>query len=127
MDDKRRAEIEGYLAEIAQRHLAADKRMDEYDKRFKTRMDRTEARLEREEALSKARSEREEAQSKARFERAEARMEKFDKRLEATRKIIQYGMKLIVRIEQRQDKSEKQLDRLERLMLGSKGRHNGSR
>jgi hypothetical protein len=144
MDEKRRAEIEGYLAEIAQRQLAAEKRMEEWRElsqeserrsdreqaKFNARMDRADARMDRADARmdrAEARMAREEALSKARWERSEARMDKFDKRLEGTRKIIQYGMKLIVRIEQGQAKAEERLDRLERLILGPKGRSNGHR
>lgn len=35
------------------------------------------------------------------MERAEQRMEKFDLRLEATRKLVEAGMKIVLRIEER--------------------------
>jgi hypothetical protein len=58
--------------------------------------------------------------------RAEARMEKFDKRLEAIRKLIQFGM--VAEIQHAQKRNEQSLDRLERLVYGSiKRRGNGHR
>src|SRR5579862_6435448 len=41
--------------------------------------------------------------------RAEARMDKFDTRLEATRKLVEAGMKMLVRIEKSQKKTDERL------------------
>jgi hypothetical protein len=107
--DRNTAEIRIYLAEVARRQLAAEKRMD----RAEARMDRAEARTGR---------------AEGRMDRAEARMEKFDKRVEAIKKLIQFGMKLAAEIQHAQKRNEQGLDRLERLVYGSiKGRGNGHR
>jgi hypothetical protein len=41
------------------------------------------------------------AQSEARMAKVDERMEKFGKRLEGTRKLVEVGMKLLVRIDQK--------------------------
>jgi hypothetical protein len=61
------------------------------------------------------------AKSEARAERADARADKFDKRLEATRKLVDTGMKLLVKIEKNQAESKKDFDhRLNALLEAQK-------
>jgi hypothetical protein len=43
--------------------------------------------------------------------RSEVRSDRFDKRLEATRKLVETGMKLLVRIEKNHAESKKDFDR----------------
>jgi len=50
--------------------------------------------------------------AEARMDRAEARMDKFDRRLEAIGKLLQTGMKILVKIEEGQHKTDRKLDRL---------------
>src|SRR5437016_10063786 len=85
--------VEKTMEFILQMQAAAEVRMD----RAEVRMDRAEVRMDR----------------------AEARMEKFDKRLEAIGKLLQTGMKILVKIENRQQalveaqlKTDRKLDRL---------------
>jgi DNA repair exonuclease SbcCD ATPase subunit len=90
----------------------ADKRMDRVDKR----MDRAEQRMDR---------------SEQRLERAEHRTEIFDCRLETTRKLVEAGMKIMVRMGQRQQAVEdaiRELTKSQKAFLDSlrKG-GNGSR
>jgi len=69
------------LAQIQARLRAAEEREDQIEARFNRRMDRAEQRMDR----------------------AEKRMEKFDDRLEKTRRLVEAGMKYLVRYEQRRD------------------------
>ena len=50
--------------------------------------------------------------AESRMDRAEARMDKFDRRLEAIGKLLQTGMKILVKIEEAQRKTDRKLDRL---------------
>ena len=52
------------------------------------------------------------AKADERMDRAEARMDKFDRRLEAIGKLLQTGMKILVKIEEGQHKTDRKLDRL---------------
>jgi hypothetical protein len=49
--------------------------------------------------------------------RAEARMDRTDRQIEAIRKIVKTGMKLIVRIEAAQVRSDAKIDRLAEIWL----------
>jgi dsDNA-binding SOS-regulon protein len=74
-----------------------------------------ELRFERIEALLHAMAERGnqmEIRFNRRMDRADERTEKFDRRLEATRKIVEVGMKLMVRLEQGQRESRALFDEL---------------
>src|ERR1700733_11361758 len=54
------------------------------------------------------RIEQEEAKRKQRMEEADRRMDKFDRRLAATHKLVQYGMKLLVKMESRQKQADQE-------------------
>ena len=55
--------------------------------------------------------------AEARMNKAEARMDRTDRQIEAIRKIVQTGMKLIVRIEAAQAKTDQKIDRLAEIWL----------
>jgi len=64
------------------------------------------------------------ARAEARMDKAEARMDRTDRQIEAIRKIVQTGMKLIVRIEatqaeiqKAQARSDAKIDRLAEIWL----------
>jgi hypothetical protein len=70
------------------------------------RFEQAEARM----AAAEKRAERAEARSIRSFERAkqrmklaEERMDRFDKQLQATRKLVELGMRILVRLESRMD------------------------
>jgi len=48
-------------------------------------------------------------QSKESYEKAMVRMDKFDKKLEATRKLVEFGMKMLVRLERSQKATDGQI------------------
>jgi hypothetical protein len=54
-------------------------------------------------------AERNEARNKAAHERAMVRMDKFDQKLEATRKLVEMGMKMMVRLHQSQKATDAQI------------------
>ena len=85
-----------------------------------------------------AKSEERMAKAEARMEKAEARMEKFDRRMEAMGKLVQTGMKWLVKIEKTQQAlaeevraltdAQRRTDRkFERLMDSWSKRFNGHR
>ncbi len=55
--------------------------------------------------------------AEARMDRAEARMDRTDRQIEAIQKIVKTGMKLIVRIEAAQARSDAKIDRLAEIWL----------
>lgn len=57
--------------------------------------------------LAEKRSEADHQKAMKRVEAAEKRMEKFDQRLEATRRLVEAGMKIVVRLDRRQGDLEK--------------------
>jgi hypothetical protein len=57
------------------------------------------------------------ARAEARMDRAEARMDRADRQLEAIRKIIKTGMKLIVRIEDAQARTDAKFEKLAEMWL----------
>src|SRR5271163_4568118 len=54
------------------------------------------------------RIEQEEAKRKQRMEEADRRMDKFDRRLDAIQKLVQHGMKLLVKMESRQKQADEE-------------------
>lgn len=81
-------------------HAMAE-RENQMELRFNRRMDRAEARMDR---------------AEERMDRAEAasakRMELFDKRLEATRRLVQGGMKMVIEIGRRQKENQVEIREL---------------
>jgi chromosome segregation ATPase len=99
--------IEASMRAAAERADRADERMDRAEKRADRadeRMDRAEKRADR--------AEKRMEKFDQRMDRAELWMEKFDRRLEATRKLVEAGMKIVVRMEQRQKHMEIRMDQL---------------
>jgi chromosome segregation ATPase len=70
--------------------------------RAEARMDRAEARMDR---------------AELRMDRAELRMDRTDRQIEAIRKIIKTGMKLIVRIEAAQVRTDAKVEKLAEIWL----------
>lgn len=64
-----------------------------------------------------ARAEQRMDRAEARMDRAEVRMDRTDRQIEAIRKLVKTGMKLIVRIEGAQARSDAKIDRLAELWL----------
>ena len=56
------------------------------------------------------------------MDRAEARMDKFDKQLQATRRLVEAGIKIVLQIGQRQKKNEELLKQLMRWQPRTNGR-----
>jgi hypothetical protein len=86
-----------------------------------TKFEKDMAAFDRRHAAAERRADR----SDARMDRAEERSNMFDKRLEATRKLMEVGMGPMFAV-WTQKKNERGLDRLERLVAASiQGRING--
>jgi hypothetical protein len=88
---------------------AGIERGDRMEAQFNARMDRAEKRMELADQRAQKRMELAEQRmdrSEQRLERAEQRMEIFDRRLETTRKLVEAGMKILVRMGQRQQAME---------------------
>ena len=103
------AKIEAILHEMAERGNAVDRRMDRAD----ARMDRADARMDRaEKRLDRA---------EKRMEWADNRMEKYDQRFDATRKLVEAGIKLLMGLGRRQA----DLAKSQKLFLDSLRRGNG--
>jgi hypothetical protein len=84
-------DVERSIEHLLKLHARAEARME----RAETRMDRAEARMDR----------------------AEARMDRTDRQIEAIRKIIKTGMKLIVRIEAAQARTDVKVEKLTEMWL----------
>ncbi len=67
------------------------------------------------------------ARAEARMDKAEARMDRTDRQIEAIQKLMKTGMKLIVRIEAAQARTDAKIDRLADLWLKRPGNGNGKR
>ena len=72
-------------------------RGNEMEARFNRRMEKAEQRMDR---------------AEQRMDRAEQRMDKFDRRLEAMGKLMHTGMKMLVRLEERQKATDAKLEAL---------------
>jgi peptidoglycan hydrolase CwlO-like protein len=104
MDPEVRAEfdaIRSILRESAELGRATDKRMDRAEKRMdhaEKRTDRAEKRMDRHdrkmEALDAAWRERVD-RADQRMDHADKRMDKFDQQLQAMRKLVEAGMKIV--------------------------------
>ncbi len=114
--DERQAAFEKRQAADKARWAAADARWAEEHVRWQQRMDRLEARMDRDQA-----------EWRERADRADARMDKFDKQLQATRRLVEAGMKIVLQIGQRQKKNEELLKQLMRGQQGTNGRGGANR
>src|SRR5712692_732090 len=114
--DERQAAFEKRQAADKARWAAADARWAEEHVRWHQRMDRLEARMDRDQA-----------EWRERAERADARMDKLDKQLQATRRLVEAGMKIVLQIGQRQKKNEELLKQLMRGQQGTNGRGGANR
>ena len=88
--EKRFERIEALLHAMAGRE-------NQMEIRFNQRMEQAAQRMDR---------------AEQRMDRAEQRMEKFDRQLKATHKIVQVGMKLMVRLEERQKATDIKIEAL---------------
>lgn len=86
-------DVERTIEFILEMQAKAEVRMARFDEQ----MAKAEARMDR---------------ADARMDRLEARMDKFDKSLNGIRKLLQTGMKLLVKIEKRQAATDIKLERL---------------
>jgi hypothetical protein len=64
-----------------------------------------------------ARAEARMDKAEARMDKAEARMDRTDRQIEAIQKLVKTGMKLIVRIEAAQARTDAKIDRLAEIWL----------
>jgi hypothetical protein len=87
-------------------------RFERWETSFNLRMDRAEKREDARWKKSQARMEKAEKLADARWQKSEERMEKFDKRLEATRKLVETGMKLMVRMNARLEALTRTVDEM---------------
>ena len=88
-------------------HAMAE-RENQMEIRFNQRMDRAEQRMDRaEQRMDRAEQRMDRAEAKA-----EKRMQLFDTRLEATRKLVVAGIKMVTDIAQRQKKNDAAIRRL---------------
>ncbi len=104
-------EPEVRFAQIEARLRETSERAQPSDRRFNERMDRAIRRIEKGEEASKRRMDR----LDARAAESEKRMEKFDIRLEATRKLVEAGMKIVVRLV----KSHRELEKSHKAFIDS--------
>ena len=114
-------------AEHAERRMeAAEKRMEAFDKRMEAsdkRMEASDKRMERYEQLSKERHER----AMERLDRAMQRLDKADIQIQATRKLVESGMKMVVRLGTRINDLAKRQDAFLRTFGNGRNGHNGNK
>ena len=102
------AEVEARFQRIEALLSASAAYGEKMELRFNRRMDRAEARA---------------AKFEARMDKGEARMDKFDHRLEATRKLVEAGMKMMVRMNARIDEIGKSQKLILKLLQGGGNGH----
>ena|SRR5579871_2604889 len=94
------------------------------------RLDLEEERAKREEVREEARAKREEARLAKNHEAAMERMEKFDRQLQATRKLVEAGMKIVSRLAVDAREARKETRELKAefrsYLRAQKNGHNGS-
>lgn len=89
-------------------------RENEIEKRFNERMDRAEAKSTREHEKAMKRMDRHEEKMRLAQEKADERMVKFDQRLEATRKLVEGGMKLVMEMRRQQIADRAEVRRMQK-------------
>jgi hypothetical protein len=118
-----RAEFWSNMAAFHERQAAFEKRQAAEQARSAEEHARWKARM----AAAEARMDRDQAEWRERADRADARMDKFDKQLQATRRLVEAGMKIVLQIGQRQKKNEELLKQLMRGQQGTNGRGGANR
>jgi predicted nucleic acid-binding Zn-ribbon protein len=125
-------EVEARFARIEALLHAGVERGNQMEIRFNRRMDRAEKRMERAEQRMEKFDQRTEKfeqrmeKFEQRMEKFELVMEKFDRRLEATRKVVETGMRLMVRLNVTVNKlAESQKAMMDSLRTGGNGHARG--
>jgi len=119
------AEIRELLRQSAKRQAAFEAWSTESFKRANERMDRAEKRAELYEKRQKKRWEQADRRWKEAWEEADQRMAKSEKQLQATRKLVEAGMKMVMRITTRLDKVAKTQDAFLRSLRNGHNAGNG--
>ncbi len=121
-------EAEREYAEIRERIRQSEDRLDKFEaysvanfKRANERMDRAEKRAEQFEKRQKKRWEA----AEKRWEAADQRMDKFEKQILVTKKLVDAGMKMLVRLGARMDSLAKTQQAYMRSLGNGHNRGNG--